>query len=263
MSNETQPRIEIHATRSAMGTAAARHFLQQVRRVLVAKPVCRVIFGCAPSQDEFFSGLLAETKSEPALWSRVEVFHMDDYVGLTEQAPQSFRHYLRTHFLNHVTVARFHPILGEAASAQAEAARYAQLLGQAPIDAIGMGLGENGHIAFNDPPVADFADPLLAKVVEMDETCRQQQVNDGCFPNLDAVPRLAITITVPVFARGGSLVCTVPGTRKARAVRGALTDPVGPACPGTILRIHPYAALFLDRDSAALLAPGTISTANE
>jgi glucosamine-6-phosphate deaminase len=260
MSNETQPRIEIHATRSEMGTAAARHFLQQVRRVLTTKPVCRVIFGCAPSQDEFFSGLLAQTKSEPALWSRVEVFHMDDYVGLTEQAPQSFRHYLRTHFLDHVTVAKFHPILGEAAAASDEAARYASLLSQAPIDVIGMGLGENGHIAFNDPPVADFADPLLAKVVEMDETCRQQQVNDGCFPNLDAVPRLAITITVPVFARAGSLVCTVPGSRKARAVRGSLSDPVGPACPGTILRIHPQATLFLDRDSAALLAPGVKST---
>jgi glucosamine-6-phosphate deaminase len=260
MTNEALPRIEVHATRPAMGAAAARHFLQQVRRVLATKPVCRIIVGCAPSQNEFFAGLLAETKSEPALWPRVEVFHMDDYVGLTEQAPQSFRHYLRTHFLNHVTVAKFHPILGEAA-APGEAARYARLLGSAPIDVIGMGLGENGHIAFNDPPVADFADPLLTKVVAMDETCRQQQVNDGCFPSLNAVPRLAITITVPVFARAGSLVCTVPGARKARAVRGALSDPVGPACPGTILRIHPQAALFLDRDSAALLAPGTKSTA--
>ncbi|MDI1248917.1 MAG: 6-phosphogluconolactonase [Lacunisphaera sp.] len=261
MSHEALPKIEIHPTRTAMGAASAQHFLTQVRRVLATKPVCRVIFGCAPSQDEFFQGLLAATKAEPALWSRVEVFHMDDYVGLTEQAPQSFRHYLRTHFLDHVTVARFHPIVGEAPSADAEAARYGQLLGEAPIDVIGMGLGENGHIAFNDPPVADFADPQLAKVVAMDQTCRQQQVNDGCFPDLAAVPRLAITITVPVFARAGSLVCTVPDSRKACAVRGALTDPVGPACPGTLLRIHPNAALFLDRDSSVLLDALTIPDA--
>ncbi len=255
MSSSALPRTEIHPTRAAMGTASARHFLQRVRHVLATKPVCRVIFGCAPSQDEFFGGLLAETRAEPALWSRLEVFHMDDYVGLSEDAPQSFRFYLQRHLLDHVTVARFHPIRGEAPDAPAEAARYAELLGAAPIDVIGMGLGENGHIAFNDPPVADFADPVRAKVVAMDETCRQQQVNDGCFPNLDAVPRLAITITVPVFAQAGSLVCTVPGPRKAQAVRGALTAPVGPACPGTILRVHPDSALFLDRDSAALLEP--------
>lgn len=249
------PRTEIHPTRAAMGTASARHFLQRVRQILAKKPICRVIVGCAPSQDEFFRGLLAETRGEPALWSRVEVFHMDDYVGLTEVAPQSFRHYLRRHLLDHVTVARFHLIRGEALSAPAEAARYAELLGAAPIDVIGMGLGENGHIAFNDPPVADFADPVRAKVVALDETCRQQQVNDGCFPSLDVVPRLAITITVPVFAQAGSLVCTVPGPRKAQAVRGALHAPVGPACPGTILRVHSDSALFLDRDSSALLEP--------
>ncbi len=255
MSHSLMPRTEIHPTRIAMGTASARHFLQRVRHVLTTKPVCRVIFGCAPSQDEFFAGLLAETRSDPNLWSRVEVFHMDDYVGLTEDAPQSFRHYLRRHLLDHVAVKQFHLIRGEAPSPEAEAVRYAGLLGAAPIDVIGMGLGENGHIAFNDPPVADFADPVLAKVVAMDEICRQQQVNDGCFPRLEAVPRLAITITVPVFARAGSLVCTVPGPRKAQAVRGALTAPIGPACPGTILRVHPDSALFLDRDSAALLEP--------
>src|SRR5687768_5125657 len=129
MSSSLMPRTEIHPTRSAMGTASARHFLQRVRQVLTTKPICRVIFGCAPSQDEFFSGLLAETRTEPGLWSRVEVFHMDDYVGLTEDAPQSFRHYLRRHLLDHVKVARFHLICGEAPSASAEASRYASLLG--------------------------------------------------------------------------------------------------------------------------------------
>ncbi|MDP2137628.1 MAG: 6-phosphogluconolactonase [Candidatus Didemnitutus sp.] len=257
MTFPTSPSTEIFPTRSAMGAASARHFLAQVRQVLTVKPLCRVIFGCAPSQNEFFHHLVAETKSTPELWPQIEVFHMDDYVGLNEEHPQSFRHYLRLHLLDHVKVGNFHPIRGEAASATAEAARYAALLGAAPIDVIGMGLGENCHIAFNDPPVADFADPVLAKVVTMDEVCRQQQVNDGCFPDLPSVPSRAITITIPVFAQAGSLVCTVPGPRKAQAVRDALTAPVGPACPGTILQVHPHAALFLDRDSAARLEPRT------
>lgn len=252
MSQFPTPSIQIYPTRDAMGVAAARNFQQRVTAVLQAKSRCRVIFGSAPSQDEFFRSLVVEAKRTPELWQRVEVFHMDDYVGLAESHPQSFSLYLRTHFLNHVPVATFHPIHGDATSAHDEAARYAGLLGAAPIDVIGMGIGENGHVAFNDPPVADFADPVLAKVVEMDDICRQQQVNDGCFPELGAVPRRAITITIPVFSRAGSLHCVVPGTRKARAVRDALLGPIGTACPATVLRTHPQATLFLDREAAAL-----------
>ena len=253
MTNERMPQIEIHPGRDAMGAAAARWFQQSVARGLQAKPRCRVIFGCAPSQDEFFSHLIAEAKAAPELWRQVEVFHMDDYVGLPDSHPQSFRSYLRAHFLNHVEVALFHPIRGEETVPSVEAARYAALLARAPIDVIGMGIGENGHIAFNDPPVADFADPVLAKVVEMDDVCRQQQVNDGCFPNLSKVPRHAITITLPAFARAGALCCTVPGPRKARAVHRTLQGPIGPACPATLLRTHPRAALFLDAAAASLL----------
>jgi glucosamine-6-phosphate deaminase len=116
-----------------------------------------------------------------------------------------------------------------------------------------MGIGENGHIAFNDPHVADFNDPQGVKVVEMDGTCRRQQVNDGCFPSIDLVPTYALTITLPVFAQAGLLSCVVPTTRKAAAVKGALTDPIGPACPATLLRMHPRASLFLDQDAASLL----------
>ena len=188
MTSSAMPRTEIHPSRSAMGEASARHFLQRVRAVLATKPLCRVIVGCAPSQDEFFAGLVTQTLAEPDLWSRVELFHMDDYVGLTADRPQSFRHYLRAHLLDHVPLTRYHLIRGEAPDAPTEAARYGALLVAAPIDVIGMGLGENGHIAFNDPPVADFNDPLPAKVVAMDEVCRQQQVNDGCFPTLASVP---------------------------------------------------------------------------
>ncbi len=243
----------IHPDRASMGAAAARLFQQLVEDTVATKSRCRVIFGCAPSQDEFFRSLVAEAHRTPATWKHVEVFHMDEYVGLSARHPQSFRGYLRRHFLDHVPVDRFHPIQGEAASAPDEARRYAALLAAAPIDVIDMGFGENGHVAFNDPPVADFADPVLAKVVELEAACRQQQVNDGCFPDLAAVPRTAITITLPVFTQARHLVAVVPGPRKARAVRGALLDPVGPACPATIIRTHPQATLFLDRDSAALL----------
>jgi len=236
-----------------MGAAAARRFHRLVEESLRAKPRCRVIFGCAPSQDDFFRSLVGEAGARSSIWKRVEVFHMDDYVGLTEGDPQSFRAYLKRNFLDHVEVACFHPIRGEAKPAAGEAARYAALLAEGPIDAIAMGIGENGHIAFNDPPVANFSDPVLVKVVEMDKVCRQQQVNDGCFPSLALVPRVAISITVPVFAGAASLCCIVPGTRKARAVRDALLGPIGPACPASILRTHPRAELFLDADSASLL----------
>jgi glucosamine-6-phosphate deaminase len=260
MNRDQLPEIEIHDTRASMGASAARHFMSRLRTVLKTKSTARIILGCAPSQNEFFAGLVAEAKANPALWRRVEVFHMDDYVGLPASHPESFRSYLRKHLLDHVEVEKFHLIGGEAAVPEAEAARYADLLAAAPIDIIGMGIGENGHIAFNDPPVADFNDPLLVKVVEMDQICRQQQVNDGCFPSLAAVPRLALTITLPVFAQAGSLCCVVPAPRKALAVRASLLDPIGTACPGTLLRTHPDARLFLDRDSAAHYVAATQKT---
>lgn len=245
--------LTVFADRPAMGAAAARRFQSGLEAVLRARPTARVMFGCAPSQDEFFAALVREASSAPNLWRRAEVFHMDDYVGLPATHPQSFRAYLRRHFLDQVEVARFHPIRGELEPAADEAARYAALLAEAPIDLISLGIGENGHLAFNDPPVADPRDPVLAKVVELDAICRQQQVNDGCFPALDDVPRRAITVTLPVFAQARQLCCIVPGRRKAEAVRRALSDPIGPACPATLLRTHSHVELFLDPDAASLL----------
>jgi glucosamine-6-phosphate deaminase len=236
-----------------MGAAAAKRFQALVAECLASRKSCRVVFGCAPSQDEFFAALVEEARAAPELWKRVEVFHMDEYVGIEALDPQSFRTYLRAHFLDHVRTAGFNPILGEAPSPQAEAKRYAVLLAQAPIDIISMGIGENGHVAFNDPPVADFADPQFVKVVELDEVCRQQQVNDGCFSKVSLVPRSAITITIPVFARAANLCAIVPGKRKAAAVRDALSEAIGPACPATILRVHARSELFLDKDAASLI----------
>jgi glucosamine-6-phosphate deaminase len=257
MAKDTLPEIEIHDTRAAMGASAARHFVGRLEAVLQTKPIARIILGCAPSQNEFFAGLVKEAQANPALWKRVEVFHMDDYVGLAETHPESFRTYLKENLLNHVEVAKFNLIGGDAPSPYEEARRYAALLAAAPIDIIGMGIGENGHIAFNDPPVADFNDPVLVKVVEMDAGCRQQQVNDGCSPDLPSVPKLALTITLPVFSRATSLCCVVPGPRKAPAVRNSLLGPIGTDCPGTLLRTHGDARLFLDRDSSAQYVAAT------
>ena len=208
----------------------------------------RVILASAPSQNELLDALVGADVD----WSRVTLFHMDEYAGLDAQHPASFRRYQRERVLDRIRPAAFHGLAGEA-DADAECARYAALLAEAPIDVVCLGIGENGHLAFNDPPVADFADPALVKVVALDEACRRQQVNDGCFAALDAVPRHALTLTIPALLRGGALFCAVPGPRKANAVRDALRGPISTACPASILRTHPHATLYLDADSAALL----------
>ena len=187
-------------------------------------------------------------------WSRVTAFHMDDYVGLTAAHPQSFRHYLQQHLLRHVPIGRFHPLPAEEPDAATVCARYTALLNEKPIDLVCLGIGENGHIAFNDPPVADFEDPQLVKVVELDHACRQQQVNDGCFPTFAEVPRDAFTLTVPVFRRAQRLSLHVPGPRKAAAVLATLEQRVSTACPASILRLHPDATLYVDTAAASLLS---------
>ena len=247
--------VEVHADRPALGLAAARTAAAYLHDVIAAKGEARVIFACAPSQDEFLSSLLEVSKSGHTAvdWSRVTAFHMDDYVGLKASHPQSFRHYLQTHFLSKVKIGRFHPVPAEEPDANAVCARYTALLSEKPIDLICLGIGENGHIAFNDPPVADFEDPHLIKVVELDEACRTQQVNDGCFPTFADVPRHAFTLTVSVFRRAKRLTIHVPGPRKAAAVQATIENPVATACPATILRLHPAATLYIDVAAAKLL----------
>jgi glucosamine-6-phosphate deaminase len=175
---------------------------------------------------------------------------MDDYVGLAGDDPKSFRQYLREHLLERVHVGRFHPLQADEPDLGAVCARYADLLAEKPIDMIFLGIGENGHIAFNDPPVANFDDPLLVKKVELDLACRQQQVNDGCFGSLDDVPKAALTLTVPVFMQARRLSIHVPGARKAAAVFSALCGRIAPECPASILRKHPLATMYLDVEAA-------------
>lgn len=253
--------VHLHSDRTRMGRAAALVAHAHVKAAVAARGRARVILSSAPSQNDFYAALADLAAAEPAVWGAVVAYHMDDYVGLAPDHAQSFSHYLQKHFFHRVTVAEFHPIRGDAPDPAAEAERYAAMLAAAPIDLIGMGIGENGHIAFNDPPVAHFNDPVGMKIVEMDTVCRQQQVNDGCFPTIAAVPRHALTITLPVFARAGLLSCHVPTVRKAAAVRATLTGPIGVACPATLLRQHPNAALYLDPAAASLLPADMIARA--
>lgn len=242
--------VEVHGNRSETGRAAGRAAASYLREVLARQPGARVIFACAPSQNEF----LATLTSEPAIaWTRVTAFHMDEYVGLPASHPANFRHYLRTHLIARVPPGVVHELAGDAPDASAECRRYGDLLARAPIDAVFLGIGENGHLAFNDPPVADFSDPAAVKVVGLDAACREQQVHDGCFPSLSEVPRQALTLTIPTLLNTARMYCMVPGTRKAAAVAATLQGPIATACPASILRTHPAATLFLDRDAAALL----------
>lgn len=205
----------------------------------------------APSQDELLAGLAAAPGID---WGKVTIFHMDEYEGLPEAHPATFRAYQKRNFLSKITPRVFHGIAGESQDLDAECARYADLLSSAPIDLVCMGIGENGHIAFNDPPVADFRDPLDVKVVALDKACRRQQVNDGCFPDMDSVPQRAITLTCPALMRAAHVVCIVPGPRKAASVRDTVLGPVSEACPASILRAHPDACVFLDSGSATEIA---------
>ena len=248
--------VEVHPDRVALGRAAARAVAAHLHGVIARQGEARVIFACAPSQNEFLAALVDPAHCGLALdWSKITAFHMDDYVGLTAAHPQSFRHYLQEHLLSRVALGRFYPLPAEEPDMAAVAARYTAWLREKPIDLICMGIGENGHIAFNDPPVADFEDPQLVKVVELDRVCRQQQVNDGCFPTLDAVPHHAFTLTVSVFRQARRLSIHVPGPRKAEAIRATVQGPITTVCPASILRLHTEATLYIDTAAAGLLSP--------
>jgi glucosamine-6-phosphate deaminase len=248
--------VEVHPSRANLGSAAARTVAAYLHDVLGRQAEARVIFACAPSQDEFLAHLIAAGAVETTGidWSRVTAFHMDDYVGLPATHPQSFRHYLREHLLQHAAGIKFSPLPAENPDIECTCATYAALLAAQPIDLICLGIGENGHIAFNDPPVADFEDDVLVKPVTLDDACRRQQVNDGCFVTFADVPLRALTLTIPVFRRARRLSIHVPGSRKARAIRTTLQAPISTDCPASILRLHPNATLYLDRDSAAELS---------
>lgn len=251
--------VSVFGTRREMGRRAAEHTAAAIVRLLGQQPEMRMIFAAAPSQDEFLEALV----SEPGIdWSRITAFHMDEYVGLPKTAPQLFSRYLDRHLFSKVPFAAVHTIDGAASSPAEECARYGALLKEKPVDIVCMGIGENGHIAFNDPPVADFNDPAVVKLVELDEACRRQQVNDGCFDRLDDVPTRALTLTVPALMGADALVVVVPGMRKAAAVEQSLCGDLSTRCPASILRTHRRSHLFLDGDAAASVLSRNVNSTN-
>ncbi len=240
--------VQEYGTRAAMGSAAAADIAACMLGLLQQKQSINMIFAAAPSQNEVLAALAADTRIP---WQRVHAFHMDEYIGLAADAPQGFGNFLRRALFDKVPFASVNTI-DPTANPQQEAARYAALLARHPADIVCMGIGENGHIAFNDPP-APFDDPLTVKVVTLDEVCRMQQVHDGCFAALEQVPRTALSLTVPALAAAQYHFCVVPAAAKAAAVARTVNGPIGPECPATVLRTLPHAVLYCDADSAALL----------
>ena len=228
-----------------MGREAARVIAMDMRRRLATQRNVRVIFAAAPSQ----SPMLEALRLEPGIdWQRVTAFHMDEYLGLPVHAPQLFSKWLLEAIFNHLPMGEIH-LLVPASDAGATASAYARKLDEAPIDIVLAGIGVNGHLAFNDPP-ADLNDTASVKIVELDETCRQQQVNDGCFATRSQVPTQALTLTIPRLLASDRIFCCVPGAAKKQSVLRTLNDPISGACPSTALRQHQHCLLFLDPESA-------------
>jgi glucosamine-6-phosphate deaminase len=241
--------VVVHADAGALARAAAHAAASAMRDAVAQNGVAHAMFATGNSQLRFVDALVA---LDGVPWSDVVVFHMDEYVGVGPDHPAGFQRWIRERISDRVQPLRSHYIDG-LADPQAESARYAELLRNHPLDLCCLGIGENGHLAFNDPPVADFDDPLDVKVVELDLACRSQQVHEGHFPDVDAVPSHAITVTIPALLRARRVLAVVPEARKAEPVCAALTGPVSSACPASILRTRDNVVLHLDRQSAALL----------
>lgn len=235
-------------SRQAMGQAAADDAAAYIRQLMARKAYISVVFAAAPSQNEFLAALVGSGLD----FSRIHAYHMDEYLGLAPDAPQGFGNFLRRAIFGRVAFGAVDYLNGQAEDPEAECRRYADLLAMDPPDVVCMGIGENGHIAFNDPAEADFHDAARVKAVTLDERCRMQQVHDGCFDRLEAVPRQALTLTIPALTERARIFCVVPAATKAQAVRDALLGPVTEACPASILRRCAGARLYLDPDSAAM-----------
>lgn len=240
--------IHIFPDKDSMGRAAAERAARGLREAIQARGSANLILATGASQFE----MLAYLVQQPVDWPRVTVFHLDEYIGLPETHPASFRRYLKERFAENVPVGAFHYVDGEAADPRAECARLGALIRQHPVDVACIGIGENGHLAFNDPP-ADFDTGAPYLVVELDEACRRQQLGEGWFPNLDAVPRQAISMSIRQILASQHIVCTVPDARKAQAVQAALEGPVTNLLPSSILQTHLSCDIFLDEPAAGLL----------
>lgn len=237
-------RLKVFATRKEMGEAAAKEAADCMRGLLANQEEINCLFAAAPSQNEFLASLVQE---EGIDWNRVNGYHMDEYVGFEIGHPNSFNGFLTDSVFSKVPFKCVY-LLNGANPGEQEAKRYSHLLDQIKIDITFMGIGENGHIAFNDPEVADFHDKETVKIVDLDHICRQQQVNDGCFPTFDDVPERALTVTIPKLVSAKEIFCIVPTGKKKNAVRAALTGEISEACPASILRTVEHVHMYIDRD---------------
>ena len=243
--------VKVFHTREEMARAAAQEAAEEIMQLLSVKQTVNIAFAAVPSQNEFLDFLVDYKGID---WTRVTAFHLDEYIGLPCHAPQKFSCYLRKKVFSRVPVGRVYYIdNGRTRSPDEMCDRYSRLLKEHPLDIVFLGIGENGHIAFNDPHVADFKDETLVKVVSLDQASREQQVHDGCFPRLSDVPSHAITMTIPAIMAAKRIICVVPGPRKQRAVAQTLLGPITTKCPASVLRQHPRATLYLDAEAAALV----------
>lgn len=238
--------VKIYETREEMGFHAAADAASCIKRLLEDRKEITCMFAAAPSQNKFLEALAEYPDID---WSRINACHMDEYIGFEIGDPHSFNGYLSGKIFGKVPFKSVNLINGKN-DPQKECIRYEKLLREHQLDIIFLGIGENGHIAFNDPDNAGFQDTCWMKVVELDAACRRQQVNDGCFPSFDEVPQYALTATIPCLMGGSHLFCMVPGERKAAAVSRTLTGPIDEKCPASIMRGHENVVMYLDDKSA-------------
>lgn len=244
-------KVRIYETRAEMGAEAAKDVAEKIKELLLIRQgYVNIIFAAAPSQSELLFFLSQQKGID---WSRVNGFHMDEYVGIDQHASQSFAYFLKENIFDKVPFNEVYYINGNAEDLNAECIRYSNSLKEFPADIVCMGIGENTHIAFNDPHTANFNDTQLVKVVTLDEASRRQQVHDGCFAQLGDVPTSAITLTVPALLQADFIYCIVPGKNKAMAVYQTLNSEVSENYPSTSLKRHMNATLYLDNDSAEKL----------
>lgn len=241
-------KIKIYDSRKSMGLEAAEEAAIKIKELISKKGEINMIFAAAPSQNEFLAELIADKEIQ---WDKINAFHMDEYIGLSADAPQGFGNFLRDRIFGVVGFKSVNYLNGNAKDIEEECVRYSELLKQHPTDIVCLGIGENGHIAFNDPPVADFKDSKLVKVVELDDMCRNQQVNDGCFSKINEVPTHALTLTIPALTSGDFMFCIVPAKTKANAAFNTVKGEVSEKCPASILKTHDNATLYLDIDSGS------------
>jgi glucosamine-6-phosphate deaminase len=243
-------RVQIYPSQQDLGAAAARRAAELINRAIESRGRARLIVATGNSQVPLVDALV----QQPLDWRSIEIFHMDEYLGISDAHTSSFRYWIRTRVAERANPGKVFYMDGDAEDVNAEIQRYTYLLVQAPIDIAFVGFGENGHIAFNDPHVADFNDAAILKKVRLDEASRAQQAGEGHFKDVASVPREALTITCPGLFGAASWICCVPERRKAGAVQQALEGPIAETCPASLVRRHPDAVVYLDSQSASLLS---------